>query len=261
MIPSDETIVAELSQAVDREFRGPQRDLLTVRRIRSQVEASLDLTSGRLSQSDWKLRAKSTIESRVQELLRAEVTRSPTPCSPVREASDPVPVVFPSPERARDTSSSAKPRRRTGAASTRTADATLTTLQTQLRKCGLHTIWSIKLKKYGDDRSAKIRHLQQVLRDIGMTGRFSEAKAKQIKEARELQADLEEVQEGNRAWGLPKTRKAGKDHSTEGCEETVKEMSQVVTQDPSSADESLPVPQRRRVRPALDWLSAEDSDE
>ncbi|CEA17186.1 transcriptional regulator [Blumeria hordei DH14] len=260
MIPSDEIIVAELSQAVDKEFSGPQRDLLTVRRIRSQVEASLDLTPGRLSESDWKLKAKSTIESRVQELLRAEVTRSPTPCSPVREASDPVPVL-PSPKRARVTSGPAKPRRRAGAAVTRTADATLTTLQTQLRKCGLRTIWSIELKKYGDDRSAKIRHLQQVLSDIGMTGRFSEAKAKQIKEARELQADLEEVQEGDKAWGLPKTRKARKDHSTEGCEVTVKEISQVISQDPSSADESVPVPRKRRARPALDWLSAEDSDE
>lgn len=34
-----------------------------------------------------------------------------------------------------------------------------------------------------------------------MTGRFSEAKAEQIKEERELRADLEAVQEGERKWG------------------------------------------------------------
>jgi len=37
---------------------------------------------------------------------------------------------------------------------------------------------------------------------VGMTGRFSEGRAREIKEMRELQADLEAVKEGEKAWGL-----------------------------------------------------------
>ncbi|KAL7619670.1 hypothetical protein AAE478_010211 [Parahypoxylon ruwenzoriense] len=80
-------------------------------------------------------------------------------------------------------------------------DAEIKKLQGQLVKCGVRKIWGIELKKYGDDGKAKIRHLRGMLRDIGVDGRFSEAKAKEIKERRELMADLEAVTEMNRNWG------------------------------------------------------------
>ena len=47
----------------------------------------------------------------------------------------------------------------------------------------------------------KIRHLKKMLADVGMDGRFSEAKAREIREMRELQAELEAAQEMNRLWG------------------------------------------------------------
>lgn len=75
-------------------------------------------------------------------------------------------------------------------------------LQSQLRKCGVRTIWHFEPKYLEEDNKAKIRHLQKALRDVGMKGRFSEAKAKEIKEARELMADLEAVKEGEKIWGL-----------------------------------------------------------
>ncbi|KAI6381322.1 hypothetical protein MCOR25_001255 [Pyricularia grisea] len=75
-------------------------------------------------------------------------------------------------------------------------------LQGQLVKCGIRKIWAFELKQYGDDAKAKIKHLRGVLRDIGMDGRFSEAKAREIKEMRELAADLEAVQEMDKAWGV-----------------------------------------------------------
>ncbi|TLS23212.1 uncharacterized protein PpBr36_06462 [Pyricularia pennisetigena] len=75
-------------------------------------------------------------------------------------------------------------------------------LQGQLVKCGIRKIWAFELKQYGDDTKAKIKHLRGVLRDIGMDGRFSEAKAREIKEMRELAADLEAVQEMDKAWGV-----------------------------------------------------------
>jgi hypothetical protein len=81
-------------------------------------------------------------------------------------------------------------------------EAQIKTLQSQLTKCGVRKIWGIELKKYGDDSQKKIRHLQGMLRDVGMTGRFSEQRAREIKELRELQADLEAVTEGDSKWGL-----------------------------------------------------------
>jgi hypothetical protein len=43
-----------------------------------------------------------------------------------------------------------------------------------------------------------------MLRDAGMEGRYSLEKAKIIREKRELQADLEMVQEGAKRWGMTK---------------------------------------------------------
>jgi hypothetical protein len=76
------------------------------------------------------------------------------------------------------------------------------TLQSHLLKCGVRKIWQFELKDYGDDNAAKIRHLKGMLRDVGMVGRFSEARAREIKEMRELQEDLEAVKQGEEAWGV-----------------------------------------------------------
>ncbi|ORY58855.1 uncharacterized protein BCR38DRAFT_70813 [Pseudomassariella vexata] len=75
-------------------------------------------------------------------------------------------------------------------------------LQGQLLKCGVRKIWAFELKDYGSDSGGKIKHLKKMLKEIGMDGRFSEAKAKEIKERRELMADLEAVQEMNKNWGV-----------------------------------------------------------
>ncbi|KAK3313171.1 hypothetical protein B0H66DRAFT_387551 [Apodospora peruviana] len=75
-------------------------------------------------------------------------------------------------------------------------------LQGYLLRCGIRKIWAFELKKYGDDNKAKIKHLKDMLGEIGMTGRFSEAKAREIKERRELEADLDAVKQGERSWGL-----------------------------------------------------------
>ncbi|KAJ8122996.1 hypothetical protein ONZ43_g948 [Nemania bipapillata] len=81
-------------------------------------------------------------------------------------------------------------------------EAEIKKLQGQLVKCGVRKIWGIELKKYGTDSKARIRHLKSMLRDVGMDGRFSEAKAREIKERRELMGELEAVNEMNELWGL-----------------------------------------------------------
>ena len=73
-------------------------------------------------------------------------------------------------------------------------------LQGWLVKCGCRKMWYKELAPY-DTPKLKIRHLKDMLSDIGMTGRYSAEKATQIREERELKADLEAVQEGEKHWG------------------------------------------------------------
>lgn len=73
-------------------------------------------------------------------------------------------------------------------------------LQGWLVKCGIRKMWWKELQPY-DTQQAKIRHLKGMLSDAGMTGRYSNEKASQIREERELKADLEAVQAGNKQWG------------------------------------------------------------
>lgn len=79
-------------------------------------------------------------------------------------------------------------------------DAEIRRLQGWLVKCGIRKLWHKELARYDTPR-AKISHLKEMLKDVGMEGRYSAEKAKQIKEQRELAADLEAVQEGAKKWG------------------------------------------------------------
>lgn len=80
------------------------------------------------------------------------------------------------------------------------------TLQSQLMKCGIRKLWHRELAPYNTEKE-KIRHLRKMLENAGMTGRFSAAKAEQIREARELAADLESAKEYERSWGTEHTTK------------------------------------------------------
>ncbi|KAL8941210.1 MAG: hypothetical protein Q9216_002387 [Gyalolechia sp. 2 TL-2023] len=73
-------------------------------------------------------------------------------------------------------------------------------LQGWLVKCGIRKMWFKELAPY-DTSKAKIRHLKDMLAEAGMTGRYSQEKATQIREERELKADLEAVKAGNKQWG------------------------------------------------------------
>lgn len=102
---------------------------------------------------------------------------------------------------------SAKPAlKKSSASTTSTAgnpeEAEIKKLQSQLIKCGVRRLWRNELAKYGNDSRAKIRHLKTMLADVGMAGRFSESKAREIKEARELMAEAAAAEEMNRLWGM-----------------------------------------------------------
>ncbi|PBP26077.1 transcriptional regulator [Diplocarpon rosae] len=158
------------------------------------------------------------------------------------------------------------------------AEIQIKTLQTQLRKCGMKNIWQFELKKYGDDNNAKITHLQDVLKQIGMVGKFSEHRAKEIKEQRELLADVEEVTAMDGKWGLnsgrrsrgtaPKTnlKKTSEDNAETGDKggndrDDSKRKSVGQDGDESESDEQ-PAARRPRARAELAFLDdEEDSDE
>lgn len=73
-------------------------------------------------------------------------------------------------------------------------------LQSWLLKCGIRKLWHRELEPYSTPKE-KIKHLRGMLEDVGMTGRYSAEKAKQIKEQRELKAELEAAKEFNDQWG------------------------------------------------------------
>ncbi|RMZ85428.1 hypothetical protein DV737_g757, partial [Chaetothyriales sp. CBS 132003] len=73
-------------------------------------------------------------------------------------------------------------------------------LQGWLVKCGIRKVWAKELSAY-DTAKAKIRHLRDMLSDVGMTGRFSIEKANRIKENREMAADIEAIKQGEERWG------------------------------------------------------------
>lgn len=164
-------------------------------------------------------------------------------------------------------------------------EAEIKKLQGQLTKCGVRKLWHHELKDCHDARS-KIRHLKKMLADIGMEGRFSEAKAREIKETRELLADAEAAQEMDRLWGKDSGRNSrnksrgiqivenddsdaenGKDnHSDEGDDEYDEKSVQNVKGKSTSAndddDEDVSfAARRRRAHADLAFLGDEsDSD-
>ncbi|KAI9800248.1 MAG: hypothetical protein M1825_004232 [Sarcosagium campestre] len=91
----------------------------------------------------------------------------------------------------------------TAAADADPQEAEIKRLQGWLLKCGIRRLWHKELAAY-DTNKAKINHLKQLLRDVGMDGRYSVDKARQVKEERELKAEVEDVQSEAKRWGKDK---------------------------------------------------------
>ncbi|CAG8954893.1 hypothetical protein HYFRA_00008581 [Hymenoscyphus fraxineus] len=126
------------------------------------------------------------------------------------------------------------------------------TLQSQLVKCGIRKIWQFELKEYNDDSKAKIAHLSKMLKDAGMVGRFSDARAKEIKEMRELQADLEDVQKGEQSWGMTSGRRS---------RSTAVKKSMKLPSESDEEDDEVGGGQRRTMRAKTNEEESEDEEE
>ncbi|PNP56691.1 hypothetical protein THARTR1_03387 [Trichoderma harzianum] len=139
-------------------------------------------------------------------------------------------------------------------------DAEIKKLQSQLTKCGIRKLWHIELKQYGDNAGAKIRHLKKMLADIGMDGRFSESKAREIKEMRELQADVEAAQEMDRLWGTSSGGRASRSKAkTTAAPEAKLESAAEETGDEDDGEPTSFAARRRRAHADLAFLG-DDSD-
>lgn len=84
--------------------------------------------------------------------------------------------------------------------STPDADDEVKKLQGWLLKCGVRKQWKKELARCSTEKE-KIRHLRDMLADVGMSGRFSEDKARKIKEQREFEQEMADIKEGAMAWG------------------------------------------------------------
>lgn len=142
------------------------------------------------------------------------------------------------------------------------------TLQSQLVKCGIRKIWAFELKKF-ETENEKIKHLKNMLTEVGMTGRFSEGRAREIKEMRELQADLEAVKEGEKAWGLGRgSRRSGGSakedkKKIESSEDDTKSKSGSLKgdEDESEDEEDVAISARARRKNDLAFLGDEETSD
>lgn len=138
-------------------------------------------------------------------------------------------------------------------------EAEIKKLQSHLVKCGVRKLWHNELKKYGDDPRAKIRHLKKMLTDIGMDGRFSEAKAREIRETRELMAEAEAAQEMNRLWGSGTGGRASRSKSNTLKEENEGSGGEGQDDDEEEEEQQTFAARRRRAQADLAFLG-DDSD-
>lgn len=99
-----------------------------------------------------------------------------------------------SPSAATNTKTKPNTQRKPSSAAPTADEEEIKRLQSQLLKCGIRKLWHRELAHCGTSK-AKITHLKSMLTDAGMTGRFSAEKARAIKEARELEAELESARD------------------------------------------------------------------
>ncbi|EGR49187.1 uncharacterized protein TRIREDRAFT_3783 [Trichoderma reesei QM6a] len=141
-------------------------------------------------------------------------------------------------------------------------EAEIKKLQSHLTKCGVRKLWHNELKQYGDDANAKIRHLKKMLADVGMDGRFSEAKAREIREMRELQADVEAAQEMDRLWGTSSGGRASRSGTKAATKQAKPESGENNDDNDDDDEEDEPTSfaaRRRKAHADLAFLG-DDSD-
>jgi hypothetical protein len=213
--------------------------------------------------------SKTPTDAGSESEMSVVLDETPKPKRKRRSKSDMASFISSKPSKGKKDKASRPPKATTASKDLSPDEELISTLKYQLKKCGMNKIWQFELKQYGDDNRAKIKHLQSVLKEIGMVGRFSEARAREIKEIRELQADLEAVKEGEKSWGLESGRRASRGLVKKNLRESTVEDEDEEGQngkggtdgDESRSLSDQPRARKPRARADLAFLGDEDSDE
>lgn len=205
-------------------------------KVVEESEAS-DLEEKEISAAPRK--SEETVKSEAHDIKEEESELSDAPSTdkpdtngkapqPEDDESDMSVLIDEPPKRKRTSKAAAQPKAKTKTAKAAKAKPTtkalspdeeeIKRLQGWLVKCGIRKLWHRELADY-DTPKPKIKHLKKMLEDAGMTGRYSNEKAKDIKERRELAAELEAAQEYARKWGQDKDHRSDDDDEDEDDED------------------------------------------
>ncbi|KAF1817904.1 uncharacterized protein K489DRAFT_385393 [Dissoconium aciculare CBS 342.82] len=124
-------------------------------------------------------------------------------------------------------------------------EAEIKRLQSQLAQCGHRKQWHRELAPFATSNE-KVRHLKSLLADIGIKGRFSADKARAIKEARELEEEIQAAREFERRWGAAGDEDEEEEDDGEGSED---EGNGARSSRAKKGDDNVPPRQRRGVLP------------
>ncbi|KAG8977751.1 hypothetical protein FRB90_008718 [Tulasnella sp. 427] len=108
--------------------------------------------------------------------------------------------------------------------------------------CGVRKKW-VKEFEGLTTPAQQINKLRQILADLGMTGRLSMEKAKEIREKREFAQEMEDIQEFNAKINGPRASRSSKGKAKQGSDDEDEEMK---NGDGNEDEESSPGPSRPR---------------
>ncbi|EIW75089.1 hypothetical protein CONPUDRAFT_140104 [Coniophora puteana RWD-64-598 SS2] len=123
-------------------------------------------------------------------------------------------------------------------------DPAVTRLKKMVLACGVRKTWKTELAD--KSTNAQIKRLKEILSELGMDGRPSLEKAREIKEQRELAQELEEVQAFDKAM-----RSRGRRSGSSAAEED----------EESEEEEEVPTKRKRNARASIAAFLGDESDE
>ncbi|KAI5895545.1 uncharacterized protein SCHCODRAFT_01031472 [Schizophyllum commune H4-8] len=163
-------------------------------------------------------------------------------------------------DKGKGTKEKAKTRSRKSGPELSKDEETIKRLKSFVVACGVRKVWSKFFKAENADRpSDQIRALRKLLADLGMTGRLSLEQAKAIREKRELEQELEDVQQfaakmtGRASRSATKNAKAAKGESSD------EEMGG--SDDEKIISDEEAVPKRRTAARSIMAFLADQSDD
>ncbi|KAJ1938385.1 hypothetical protein FBU59_004457 [Linderina macrospora] len=176
-------------------------DKLTDRIIRRTLEKRLDLAEKHLDQPPYKQVLKETATEAVTAIVvkrnatvQEEETQNDSLIPTAEEEESEMSEVFDEEPVVRKrkapaaTNSTSKRSKNSPTSTSKSSSTTIANLKSYIGKCGVRKVWVKELS--GMNGAQQVRHLKELLAELGMEGRPTLEKCKKIKEKREMQAEL-----------------------------------------------------------------------